>query len=52
MGVHDHDDKKLALPEGKTCDTCVHAEKCFTLGFSDSESILCDYHPNAYKERK
>ena len=44
-------DLEMKLPEGKTCDDCVHAKRCFGMGFSKSGNRSCDFWPNKYREK-
>lgn len=42
---------EMRLPDGKTCDECVHARRCFGLGFSTPGNTSCDFWPRRYVER-
>jgi hypothetical protein len=42
-------DADMRLPEGKTCDDCVHAARCFGFGFSKSGATSCDFWPRRYR---
>ena len=41
-------DLEMKLPEGKTCDDCVHAKRCFGFGFSKTGNKSCDFWPNKF----
>jgi hypothetical protein len=40
---------EMRLPVGATCDGCVHARRCFGLGFSRAGATSCDFHPSRYR---
>ncbi len=43
--------KEMQLPQGKTCDMCVHYRRCFAFGFSEKGRTNCDFWPNKFVER-
>jgi len=42
-------DAEMKLPDGKTCDNCVHARRCFGMGFSTTGRTSCDFWPNKFR---
>lgn len=44
-------DAEMRLPEGKTCDDCAHALRCFGFGFSKSGRRSCDFWPSKFRAR-
>ena len=42
-------DAEMKLPEGKRCDDCAHAYRCFNLGYSQSGRTTCDFWPSRYR---
>jgi hypothetical protein len=49
VGEPDYD-AEMRLPEGRTCDDCAHAKRCFGFGFSTPGRTSCDFWPNKYRE--
>ena len=41
-------DAEMRLPEGKRCDDCAHAARCFGFGFSTSGRTSCDFWPSRF----
>lgn len=39
---------EMRLPEGVTCDGCVHAKRCFGFGFSTPGRTSCDFWPSRF----
>ncbi|MCK5614320.1 hypothetical protein KAR91_71300 [Candidatus Pacearchaeota archaeon] len=44
MIMHD----SMKLPEGKTCDDCVHFKRCYDLFGAKPINIYCDFYPVRY----
>jgi hypothetical protein len=42
----------MCLPEGKTCDDCIHFERCCFLGATSKGQRECDWFPIRFKEAK
>jgi hypothetical protein len=40
---------EMALPEGKSCDDCKHASRCFAFGFSQAGRASCDFWPSRFR---
>ena len=49
-GNSDGDD--MALPDGKTCNNCVHKSRCFALYGISYSNTRCDFSPSRFKERQ
>lgn len=43
-------DAEMKLPEGKRCDDCFHARRCFGIGYSEPGRTACDFWPSRYRE--
>lgn len=43
-------DAEMKLPEGKRCDDCAHAKRCFGFGFSTPGRTSCDFWPSRFLE--
>lgn len=41
-------DAEMRLPDGVTCDGCVHSKRCFGFGFSQTGRTSCDFWPNRF----
>lgn len=41
-------DAEMRLPDGKTCDDCKHAKRCFAFGYSQSGRTNCDFWPSRF----
>ena len=44
-------EESMKLPPGKTCDDCVHARRCFGIGYSTPGRTQCDFYPNKFQQR-
>lgn len=42
-------DAEMKLSDGKTCDDCFHARRCFGMGFSSTGRKSCDFYPSRYR---
>lgn len=38
----------MKLPEGRTCDDCIHARRCFAMGYSEPGRTNCDFYPSKF----
>jgi hypothetical protein len=39
----------MQLPEGKTCESCRHCNRCVSFGYSWQARTSCDFYPNRYQ---
>lgn len=44
--------KEMQLPDGLTCDDCVHARRCFGFGFSKPGRSSCDFWPSRFRAKR
>lgn len=51
--MHNDIEPGMMLPEGKTCNDCVHYERCTRLiGLHNTNgSTSCDWFPSLFKEK-
>lgn len=42
-------DAEMKLPDGKSCDDCIHSKRCFSLGFSVTQRKSCDFWPSRFR---
>ena len=44
---------EMKLPEGKSCDDCVHLARCLMFGFTSTGTQTSrDFHPSRFRETK
>ena len=46
-----HPERTMALPDGKTCDSCVYSTHCDALIGADRDTSQCDWYPIRFVER-
>lgn len=45
------DPDNMNLPDGKTCNNCVHCERCCKIFGHIPEDQVCDWSPSRFLER-
>lgn len=42
----------MELPEGKTCNDCVHCKRCCAIFGHIPADEVCDWHPSRFREKQ
>jgi hypothetical protein len=42
---------KMELPDGKTCQDCIHCKRCCLIFGHIPEDEVCDFYPSLFREK-